>query len=66
MDQLIAELADQNQNPSLRNELVHFLWNSSVGEDFDSMEELSSALTEGTNVRLIIAARERLGLPIIE
>lgn len=66
MDKIIQQIADENQNPALREEVVHDLWNSPVGEDFDSPEALDAALSEGKNVRLIVAARQRLGLPVFE
>ena len=66
MDKIIEQIAEEYQNPDLRADLIHYLWNSLVGASFDSPEEISEALSKGDNVALIAAARERLGLPLFE
>jgi len=66
MDKIIQQIANSNKNPGLREDLICDLWNSRIGKEFDSVEDLSEALTEGKNVALIATARQWLGLPIFE
>ena len=66
MDKIIEQIAEANNNPGLRDDLVGDLWNSSLGKEFDSPEAIDAAISKGTDVRVIAAARQWLGLPLFE
>ncbi|MGH8529696.1 MAG: hypothetical protein ACRETN_07620 [Nevskiales bacterium] len=66
MDKIIEQIAEADNNPGMRDDLVRDLWNSAMGKEFDSPEAIDAALSAGTDVRVISAARQWLGLPLFE
>lgn len=66
MDKLIEQISVANNNPNLRDEIIADIWNSPIGAAFDSIEEISQAITDGLTPSVMARARKFLGLPVIE
>lgn len=66
LDQTIEQIAEANENPALRDDLVADIWNSTLGQQYESVAAVDAAIAEGSDVALIADVRYRLGLPIFE
>jgi hypothetical protein len=66
MDKIINQVAEENQNPALRQDIIADIWNSPLGKAFDSPEEIDKALSDESMPAVSARARQFMGLPVIE